>query len=227
MTHTPFVLLFFWLHMITCDICHLSLDTSRRSICPTCCRSWRHCWRAMRTKTPTNWSPWWTNLPAGMNSPSRSSLTSTGESRRPLSRTSRSSTLTTVKDHTHPSAPQWRPRVKQHLTCQHVSFLPLLTPCWRVLQRITSWCSLAVWPRTSSPWITASPCVPCRLLLSPCPPSMVSWPVSDPPTLVPQVTSPNCWTTLVCLFTLLMPVYYTCTRPKVDASYGKRCFFFP
>lgn len=46
--------------------------------------------------TRTNWSPWWTNPRAGTNRLSRTCSTFTDVSPRPLSKTFRSSTLTTV-----------------------------------------------------------------------------------------------------------------------------------
>lgn len=51
----------------------------------------------MQTTTQTNWSPWWTNPRAGTNRPSHTCSTSMDVSPRPLSKTSRSSTLTTVR----------------------------------------------------------------------------------------------------------------------------------
>ncbi len=54
-------------------------------------------WSATQTTTRTNWSPWWTNPRAGTNRLSLTCLTSTDGSPRPPSRTSRSSTLTTVR----------------------------------------------------------------------------------------------------------------------------------
>lgn len=46
-------------------------------------RNSRPCWSAMQTTTPTNWSPWWTNPPAGTNRLSHTCSTSTDVSPRP------------------------------------------------------------------------------------------------------------------------------------------------
>lgn len=58
--------------------------------------------------------------------------------------------------------------------CRHSNFC-LSCP---FLQLITSWCSLAVWLRTCSPWTTTTQCVHCRPLPLPFPVLTASWLVS-------------------------------------------------
>lgn len=60
-------------------------------------RSWRPSWSAMQTAPRTSWWPWWTNPPALTNRLSHTCWTSTAVWPRPRWKTSRSSTLTTVR----------------------------------------------------------------------------------------------------------------------------------
>lgn len=91
---------FFFFHLVTHDYVLSPVPYTGAFSRLVGCRTWRHYWPATQTKTLTNWSPWSTNLPAGMNNRSHLCWTSTGESRRHQWKTSRSSTLTTVRQHT-------------------------------------------------------------------------------------------------------------------------------
>lgn len=63
-----------------------------------------------------------------------------------------------------------------------------LTSSSRLFQPTTSSCSSAEWPRTSSPWISTTPCAPSRPSPSACPALTASWPVSERPN--PALTCP-------------------------------------